>query len=128
LDQRARGGGFVMDKPSEVVSLEFIRTYLIKPLAEQFERFEREMRDQLVGMRGDFREALEDNRATLRTITDAETGYIPRGEHQLFQTKIELAIKESNARIDSLFRWLVTTAIAAIGLALEVANLATHHN
>jgi hypothetical protein len=131
----------MMDKPGDTssMSLEFIRTYLVKPLADQFEREMREIREQLLGMRKDFRDALDQNGATLRTITDAESGYVPRSEYQLMQSKYDLAIQQMqlkydtaverlNERFDGLFRWVVTTGIACAGMALEVVNLATHHN
>ena len=100
--------------------MERFERYLVRPLADRFERFEREMHIQLIGMRTDFRDALEQNRAILSTITNLESGYVPRSEHALTVNELRKEDRAVNTRLDAQLRWIIGTGVAIAGLGVTL--------
>lgn len=82
------------------------------------------MRDQLVGMRADFKDALVEFRAALRVVTDAESGYVPRSEIATKFAAQEQMDDRIAERVDALQRWIVGTGLAVLTLAAAVFGAA----
>jgi adenosyl cobinamide kinase/adenosyl cobinamide phosphate guanylyltransferase len=122
--------GDVNRSDRELVLLDAMRQWIAEPMEAQMRSLETQMRDQATQTRETLSGMREDFRSAIATMSNPDTGYVPRSEINLLFTKVDdrltafiLAAEQKERERVVGTRWLVGTVLAVATIFATLVSI-----
>lgn len=115
-DRRDAARQFVQD-------LENVSKFVVQPVVDRMDERWDNFNVRFTAFQEDVRRGLDQTAATLRMITDPESGYVPRAQYDMFVKTTSAEFEVVNTKLGDFPRWVIGTAIAACSAGATIAAL-----